>query len=536
MALGGRYAPAMPAPAEVVSELVERLRPLSVAANLAGWEANVEATEETASRRVETSLALSDVLADGEAFAAVQAARGERSDAPIRRQLDLLYNALLPEKVPAALRRRTIELEGSVESRFVRHRGVVGGAEVGDNEIKRILRTSDDVEERREAWEASKTIGAAVAGDVRELARLRNEAARALGYRDWFALAVATSELDEDRLLATLAETDRATAEPFARWKASLDGALAERFGCVEADLRPWHYADPFFQDVPSTGGVDLDPVLERQDSVELARRTFDGLGLETRAVLERSDLYPRDRKCQHAFSLDVDREGDVRILCNVVPGSEWMEVMLHELGHAVFSSGHERSQPWLLRDAHLTTTEGMAIFAGRLSRDAGWLERVAGVTAADAAQLGDALRRAQAAEIVLFARWVLVMTNFERRLYADPEQDLDTVWWDLVHRYQGVTPPEGRDAPDWAAKIHVACAPVYYHTYLYGHLIASQLAASLEHEVGGVVDRTEAGALLTSRLFGPGESVRWDHLVERVTGAPLSADAYAAEIAAGLG
>jgi len=193
-------------------------------------------------------------------------------------------------------------------------------------------------------------------------------------------------------------------------------------------------------------------------------------------------------------------------------------------------------SAPWLLRDAHLTTTEGMAIFAGRLSRDAVWLERVAGVTAAEAVRLGDALRRAQAAEIVLFARWVLVMTNFERQLYADPEQDLDRVWWELVRRYQGVTPPAGRAAPDWAAKIHIACAPVYYHTYLYGHLIATQLSAALDRELGGIVDRPEVGALLSRRLFGPGESVRWDHLVERVTGAPLSADAYAAEITAGLG
>ena len=61
------------------------------------------------------------------------------------------------------------------------------------------------------------TIGAAVADDVRELARLRNEAARSLGYRDWFALAIEISEMDETRLFETLDECDRLTAEPFAR-------------------------------------------------------------------------------------------------------------------------------------------------------------------------------------------------------------------------------------------------------------------------------------------------------------------------------
>ena len=121
---------------------------------------------------------------------------------------------------------RIVELEASVEARFAQHRGVVRGEQVDDNRIKEILRASDDLGERREAWEASKTIGAAVADDVRELARLRNEAARTLGHRDWFALAVAISEMDEARLFATLAECDSLTAEPFVAWKATTDAAI----------------------------------------------------------------------------------------------------------------------------------------------------------------------------------------------------------------------------------------------------------------------------------------------------------------------
>ena len=101
-------------------------------------------------------------------------------------------------------------------------------------------------------------------------------------------------------------------------------------------------------------------------------------------------------------------------------------------------------------------------------------------------AAIADGLRAARAAEMLVFTRWVLVMTNFERSLYADPESDLDARWWELVERYQLVTPPPGRSNPDWAAKIHVACAPVYYHTYLYGHIVASQLAATLSGNAAG--------------------------------------------------
>jgi peptidyl-dipeptidase A len=520
--------------ASAVSDVEAVLRPLATAANMAWWEANVESSGETERRRVQAELELSDFLADPEAFAAIEAARAAAPGGHAGRELQALHDWFLPRQVPQALRRRIVELEASVEARFARHRGVVRGAEVTDNDIVRILRTSDDVAERREAWEASKTVGAAVGDDVRELARLRNEAARSLGFRDWFALALATTEMDEGRLWATLEEADRATAEQFARWKGRLDERLAARFGCAVADLRPWHYDDPFFQALPVSGGVDLDGVVRDRDLVALASRTFDELGLATEGILSRSDLYPRGGKCQHAFCIDVDRAGDVRVLTNLEPTAYWMDTLLHELGHGVYSEGFDGELPWLLRDCHVTVTEGIAILCGRLGGDAEWLTRVAGLPAGEAEQLAAPLRADRAAELLLFARWVLVMTNFERSLYADPDGDLDGRWWELVRRHQLVTPPDGRRAPDWAAKIHVACAPVYYHTYLYGQLVASQLAGALRREEGGLVGRETAGRYLGERVFRPGGSVRWDHLVEQATGEPLAARHFADDIAAG--
>jgi peptidyl-dipeptidase A len=453
-------------------------------------------------------------------------------DGLVARRLELLHHAMLPNQIDAAVRRRIVELEASVESRFAQHRGVVRGEPVDDNAILRVLRGSDDADERREAWEASKSVGAAVAADVRELARLRNEAARSLGYRDWFALSLATSEVDEERLFATLDAADRVSAEPFDRWKTALDERLADRFGCSVADLRPWHYDDPFFQELPVEGGMDLDPVLLGRDPVALSRRTYGGIGLEVEAILERSDLYPRDRKSQHGFCIDLDREGDVRVLANVEENAYWTDTMLHELGHGSYDVGIDRGLPWLLRTPHLIPTEGVAMLFGRLSKDAEWLAAVAGLSEAEVRALADRLAPAQAAALLVFTRWVLVVTTFERGFYAEPDANHDARWWELVRRFQLVTPPNGRRAPDWAAKIHLAVAPVYYQNYLYGEMVASQLAATLESECGGLVDRPEAGRLLSERIFFPGESVRWDRLVQAATGRPLDAGFFARDLA----
>ena len=55
--------------------------------------------------------------------------------------------------------------------------------------------------------------------------------------------------------------------------------------------------------------------------------------------MIDRSDLYEKPGKSPHAFCTDIDREGDVRVLANIVPNEYWMGTMLHELGHSVYSS-----------------------------------------------------------------------------------------------------------------------------------------------------------------------------------------------------
>jgi peptidyl-dipeptidase A len=518
--------------ASLLEAAEKTLRPLVQARNVAWWDSSVDATDKNEQRRMETELACSDALADRELYAAIEAARDVDGDPLVRRQLDLLRDQMLPHQIADSLRARIVELESVVEGRFSRHRGTVRGTDVDDNEIKRILRESDDSDERREAWEASKTVGATVADDVRELARLRNEAARSLGHRDWFALSLATDELREDKLLGTLSDADAATAEPFARWKDALDAQLARRFGCAVSDLRPWHYADPFFQDPPAEGAVDLDPFFRGKDVVALAQRTFEGLGFDVAGILQRSDLFPRSGKSQHAFCIDVDRAGDVRVLANVIDNHDWTNTMLHELGHGVYDLGFDDELPWLLRSTHLVTTEASALMFGALAGTREWLEQILELDAKEGKELAQRLQAAQAAERLVFARWVLVMTGFEQALYTDPDADLDRAWWDLVSRHQLVSPPPGRQAPDWAAKIHIAVAPVYYHTYLYGAIVASQVRDALVAAAGGLVDRPEAGQLLGEKLFAPGNSLRWDHLVERASGSPLSVESLAREVA----
>jgi peptidyl-dipeptidase A len=519
---------------DLLAGLEARLRPLELELSRAWWEANVESSDATEAHRQEVELRLRSALADREAFAAVARALrdGNGATALERRQLERLRAQMLPNQLDDDVRARLVELETRVEKLFNVHRGEIDGERVDDNRIAEILTTSDDGELRRHAWEASKSVGAEVAGLVRELVALRNQAAASLGFRDHYAMALALDELDEDRLVATLDEVERLTEAPFRAWKKGLDADRAERFGVGVDDLRPWHYDDPFFQEAPPLTGVDLDAHLADADLEALTMRTYDGLGIDLRPVLAGSDLYGRDAKCQHAFCIDVDRQGDVRVLCNIVANERWMETMLHEFGHAAYDRSIAPDLPWVLHaPAHMLATEAVAMLLGRLGRDPEWLATVAGLAEAHHDDVRAALADGGRSRSLVFARWALVMCHFERGLYRDPGDDHDGRWWELVERFQLVHRPDGRSAPDWAAKIHLAVAPVYYQNYLYGELVASQLQAALRRHAGGIVDRPEAGRWLVERVFRPGASRRWDELVAAATGEPLTASHFAAEL-----
>ena len=519
-------------PHRLVSDLSTRWQDLETRFHEAYWESQVRASPESEQARIELELELRELKGDAELLRSVEDALAtELHETHLRRQLEVMRLSLLGNQTSPEQRSRLVELSTAVEGDFASFRPEFKGRLLTDNDILEILVSSPDESMRRGAWEASKEIGARVSDRVRELARTRNEVAIDLGFSDYYRMSLRLQELEESWLFETLDQLERLTSDPFRAWKQRLDAILMERFGVDR--IYPWHYSDPFFQDLPAAGGLSLDESLGQTDAAEVSLQTFGAWDIDLRSVLESSDLYPRADKSQHAFCIDIDRAGDVRILANVVPGERWVETMLHESGHAAYDISIDRRLPYLLRrPAHTFVTEAIAILCGRLVRDRRWLTQIAGLREQEVGALWSGLAPAAAAERTMFARWCLVMTHFERDLYSDPEADLDARWWELVERFQLVQPPPNRRAPDWAAKVHVAVAPVYYHNYLLGELLASQLEAVCEREAGGVPGSTLAGELLRNQIFEHGASLSWDKLILQATGRPLAADDFAASLA----
>ena len=521
--------------AHFITKHVEKIEPLSKEANLSYWRAATTGASEEYKRYSELDLELRQVYSDSSAYAFLKKIRSSNqvSDPLLARQMDLLYFDFLENQIEPGLLKRIVDLSAAVEEKFSTYRATLRGAKVTSNEIDRILKTETDSRIRRQAWEASKQVGALVAGDIVELVKRRNQAARALGFDDYHELSTATREQKVEQLDAIFDQLYDLTGEPFAVLKAELDSILAGAYGIGVPELMPWHYHDPFFQETPLVYELDLDAYYKDADIAEIASRFYAGIGMPVEDILSASDLYEREGKNPHAFCTDIDREGDVRVLCNLQNTERWMETMLHELGHAVYDKYQDRDFPFLLRRyAHVFTTEAVAMFFGRLSRDAAWMQSMLDLSDEERGQIAEMSGKYARLKQLIFARWAMVMYYFEKALYKDPDADLNRLWWDLVEKYQGVTRPPERDEPDLAAKIHFTIAPCYYHNYLLGELLASQLHHHIVQELlkapspegVSLAGESAVGGFFIKRIFEAGARWPWNEMIERATGEPLTA------------
>jgi len=513
---------------------VEKIKSIEKELNLSYWTASITGNEKDYQKAADLEFKLRKIYSSKSDFEFLkeQKKSGRIKNPILARQLDVLINSYLENQIEPDFLKKIVDLGTEVQKKFSIFRGTINGRKVTDNEIANILKKETDSQKRKDAWLASKQVGETVASDIIELVKLRNQAAQKIGFKNYHILSLTAAEQTIEELDIIFNELYELTNEPFAKSKSQLDQTLAEKYKVKVSELMPWHYHDPFFQETPLIYDLDLDIYYKGKDVKELAAKFYASIGLPVESILNASDLYEKEGKNPHAFCTDIDREGDVRILCNLKNNEKWMETILHELGHAVYDKYHDPTMPFLLRKpAHIFTTEAIAMFFGRLSRNPAWMQTMLGLSDKDRAELDKIAPKYVRMKQLIFARWAMVMYNFEKKLYEYPDQDLNSLWWKLVEKYQFIKKPEGRNAPDWAAKIHFAIAPCYYHNYVLGELLASQLHHYLVHNIlklksdrdVSYVGQRKVGDFLREKIFKIGALYPWNEMIKRATGEYLT-------------
>jgi peptidyl-dipeptidase A len=172
----------------------------------------------------------------------------------------------------------------------------------------------------------------------------------------------------------------------------------------------------------------------------------------------------------------------------------------------------------------------------GRMASNPQWMQDMNIVSKEESEKIASDAFKVLKLEQLTFSRWAQVMYRFEKAMYENPDQDLNDLWWDIVEKYQMLKRPEGRNMPDWASKIHIATFPCYYHNYLLGELLASQLNYYITTEIldsrefknQSFYNNKSVGDYLTNKVFEPGSRYKWNEMIEKATGRKLTAKFYA--------
>lgn len=456
----------------------------------------------------------------------------------LSRRLIMLFNSFAPNQIDIDKLNNITMKQNDISKKFQNFRAVIGDKKLTDNEIEEILQNSKNSDELKDAWMAHKKIGLEVSRDIIELVKMRNEAAKELGYKNYHEMSLSFGEQNPDDILKIFDELDGLTRDAFANLKKEIDTYLAKRDNINVNELMPWHFQNRYFQEAPKIYDVDLDKYYKNQNVVDLTTDYYKSIGLDITDIIKRSDLYEKPGKYQHAYCTDVDRDAhDIRVVCNVKQNSSWMNTMLHEFGHGVYSKYHSEKLPWILKTAaHTFTTEAIAMMFGRLASNPAFMVDMKIIDSKDAKEISDICDKYLRLEQLCFSRWSQVMYRFEKSMYENPDQDLNKLWWDLVEKYQMMKRPAGRNAPDWASKIHLANVPCYYHNYHLGELLASQLYFTIKDKIlhknneknVSFYGSSEAGKFLLKNVFEPGAMYDWNTMIEKATGEKLTAKYYA--------
>ncbi len=449
-----------------------------------------------------------ELLSDPRLLEWVRRALHRAGPSLVHRRLELLERILLDtfvEQHPEIVR-----LRGAAVRRLVSFRPEWKGRRVERSVVRQAMRESARESERRRAYYAFEGIHRSLEPTLRELVRLRNERARALGYRTFAHLRLGFLGLTPERL-EELTTSATAPAPVAVR-------ALREQFRARtgSSGWHPWDFS------------------YARELRVALPAASFPRRGMLPRILAAvakwgfRTDRM-RFRLVYHdlpagGLTLAPDPPRDVRIL--VHPQGGWLAhvVMFHEVGHAVHSASI-RAPRHLLRwhenvPGFGAFHEGIGALFEELGNNAEWLAGRPGISR----ERAEAFERSARDANLLEAPWHASWFGIEQALYRAPDRDPMEA---IQRRERRLFGYEDYRPLSFVDSFFVE-SPIYAQNYLLASLFAQQLIETLRERFGTPLwPNRKVGPWLAREWFAPGSRYDWIPRVRELTGRPYGAEAF---------
>jgi len=418
-------------------------------------------------------------------------------------------------------------------------------------DIERILKTSKDPAELRDAWAGWHAVGAPMRERFARQVEIANQGARDLGYRDLGAYWRSKYDMPPDDFARELDRLWTQVRPLYESLHAYVRARLAQKYGSdvvpahgpIPADLlgnmwaQEWGNIYPLVAPESSDVGFDLTRILRDRNTdargmVRYGEHFFVSLGFPPLpATFWERSLFtkPADRDVVcHASAWSIDFREDLRIKMCIEINAEDFRTIHHELGHNFYQRAYNQ-QPFLYQDSAndgfheaIGDTIALSVTPDYLKK-IGLLDQVPPESADIGLLLRDALDK------VAFLPFGLLVDQWRWKVFSGEvtPSNYNAAWWELRRKYQGVAPPLPRSEADFdpGAKYHVA-GNVPYARYFLARILQFQFHRALCREAGyhgplnrcSIYDSKAAGAKL-ARMLAMGKSRPWQEALEAMTG-----------------
>jgi peptidyl-dipeptidase A len=372
----------------------------------------------------------------------------------------------------------------------------------------------------------------AIAPKIVKLVKDRNEIAVSLGFSNYYKLKFEETDQSPEMIQSVIADLELKTRDQFFEAKGVIDKKLAKRFGISIQELKPWHYNDGRTSYLPKSFISKLDSLLAPIDPIKRASDFFSGIGLPIQDVIDKSEL----RKGNAEATIIIDFSTDIRILGGITNTFDGLTKILHEGAHATHYKNVSDDVPYLLKGPSLFIAEGVASYFSNMAYDSLWLGHEVSCDEKTKNQIALICRHFRQVDQLFRIRKQMVFAEFEREIYASPDQDLDLLWHDLNLKYLGINYPKEKGACFWAANKYFTSLSCNVQNYIVADVFAAQLKHTVDEKILNrntlcIQNNKAVGKYLIDNLFKYGDLLPWEKLVVKATGETLNTSYVANEL-----
>lgn len=501
-------------------QFAKKLHKLSIEEGKRCWDFYVNSSDENNEKYQAAYKSLLDVYADEETYKTLQKFKEKGiSDPKLKKSLDKILKEFNETVKYKSELEKLNDMESEIAKRVNAYQGEVDGEKYSNADLDYMLRTETNPEVREKAYYARKITNANdIAPDLVELVKARNAFAMKNGHYDYFIYKLREKfEVDEEALFKLMEDLDKKTEGIYSSMKAKEYERLAKVFGIRVEDLKPWHY------DFQQEGNPikEADKYITDTNAVQrVAFKMYKQMGWNIAEMPITLDLFPREHKNQHCFCFYIDTNKDARVLANLRRDTKSVETLSHELGHSVSQIGLSDKVSYFDRGHYDAVSEAFAMLMEGLPHNEAVLVKEFNMPA----DLAQKLKIERLKFDINFIRQCLLFINFEKQMYADPNQDLGELWHSLAKKYLLKNKPPVNNN-EWARIPHFLSMPAYYQNYFRANIMVSQMYESASAKLGKLTENPNTAEFFRTKLFRLGTSLEEADLIKKFTGKALSAD-----------